>query len=144
MKTTIYTIETNFYDNSKIQQFPDTEEGGKALWEAINDETLDGVRGKGDHFRVCRYEIDGEASVERSRNNTGKPKNSFQDYYSDNDSLVDEDGERLEPVNSVTVPYTDIYYDEDNNRWVDDAGYDYESEEEAKEHNKPENWLELP
>lgn len=132
----IYTIETHYYDNNKVETFENREE-----WEGeMNNEASRGANmGNGGEFVVAIYEVEAEPVKNLSRNQ-GKAKNSFQNYRSYNERLVDEYGDHLEPLESQIVSYYSITENADG-KFYNEGGDEYDTEEEAIEFNKPSEYL---
>jgi len=154
---TIYTLEYSFYSDNHVRQFPDTEEGIKELWEAVDSHaTSNGGPGWGDSFLICRYEIEDQevALVDQTTNNTGKRRPQGGEYYSSNEALmyIDEDGDEmpLDPIAYVSIGYVgesavcQIEAGEDSGKWTDEDGNVYDTEDEAWDNNNPSSFYDLP
>jgi len=108
----IYALRTRYYNNSSIRIF-EKEETDK-LWEAINAESFNGGRGRGESFTVERYEVPIESSptIDSHRSNTGKRRPHGGEYYADNDSIIfdNDEGYSPEPEAATKIWYSTITY----------------------------------
>ncbi len=144
----IYTVESRFYSDSNIEQFDDTNEGIKKLWDYVDSLASEGGSGRGEHFRICRYEVEGEPITKNSRNNTYKNRPCGGTYYSSNDRLVFHDEVRDEDIDLESEEFVEVSYyeisEDDEGNYVDDCGECYDTEEEAHEANRPSLFYDLP
>lgn len=143
----IYTITTRMYDSRAVSTFEKRKE-----WEdALDRESLNGGRGKGESFEVAIYDIDDtqELHVDNERCTVWHPASRDRRASIDTVSVTDDEGEMVEmyPSQTDSIAYYSIEEIEDeddddkNGKWRDEIGEVYDTWEEAVEMTSPAQYL---